>query len=144
MEKERSRATQMGYESPIQPTKEMSDKEFNDSLEYTVKNINFSSLWVGSHNEESCSYLMKLMSDSGIKSDDNRIWFSQLYGMSDNISFILSDLEYNVVKLIPYGPIEKTIPYLIRRANENSSVKGQSNRQFTLIKNEINRRKQLN
>ena len=144
MEKERSRATQMGYESPIQPTKEMSDKEFNDSLEYTVKNINFSSLWVGSHNEESCSYLMKLMSDSGIKSDDNRIWFSQLYGMSDNISFILSDLGYNVVKLIPYGPIEKTIPYLIRRANENSSVKGQSNRQFTLIKNEINRRKQLN
>ena len=87
---------------------------------------------------------MKLMSDSGIKSDDNRIWFSQLYGMSDNISFILSDLGYNVVKLIPYGPIEKTIPYLIRRANENSSVKGQSNRQFTLIKNEINRRKQLN
>ena len=144
MEKERSRATQMGYESPIQPTKEMSDKEFNDSLEYTVKNINFSSLWVGSHNEESCSYLMKLMSDSGIKSDDNRIWFSQLYGMSDNISFVLSDLGYNVVKLIPYGPIEKTIPYLIRRANENSSVKGQSNRQFTLIKNEINRRKQLN
>jgi len=99
---------------------------------------------VGSHNEESCSYLMKLMSDSGIKSDDNRIWFSQLYGMSDNISFVLSDLGYNVVKLILYGPIEKTIPYLIRRANENSSVKGQSNRQFTLIKNEINRRKQLN
>ncbi len=84
------------------------------------------------------------MSDSGIKSDDNRIWFSQLYGMSDNISFVLSDLGYNVVKLILYGPIEKTIPYLIRRANENSSVKGQSNRQFTLIKNEINRRKQLN
>jgi proline dehydrogenase len=87
---------------------------------------------------------MELMRENNIKSDDNRIWFSQLFGMSDNISFTLSNIGYNVVKLIPYGPIEKTIPYLIRRANENSSVKGQSNRQFTLIKNEINRRKQLN
>ena len=79
-----------------------------------------------------------------ISNNDDRIWFSQLYGMSDNISFTLASLGYNVVKLIPFGPIEKTIPYLIRRANENSSVKGQSNRQFTLIKNEINRRKDLN
>ena len=107
-------------------------------------NIDLSSLWVGSHNENSCKYLMELMKENNIKSHDNRIWFSQLFGMSDNISFTLSDIGYNVVKLIPYGPIEKTIPYLIRRANENSSVKGQSNRQFTLIKNEINRRKKLN
>ena len=134
----------MGYPSPIHPNKELTDKEFNDSLKYTIKNIDFSSLWVGSHNENSCKYLMELMKEDKIKSDDNRIWFSQLFGMSDNISFTLSDIGYNVVKLIPYGPIEKTIPYLIRRANENSSVKGQSNRQFTLIKNEINRRKQLN
>ena len=124
--------------------KELTDKEFNDSLKYTIDNIDFSSLWVGSHNENSCKYLMELMKENNIKSDDNRIWFSQLFGMSDNISFTLSDIGYNVVKLIPYGPIEKTIPYLIRRANENSSVKGQSNRQFTLIKNEINRRKKLN
>ena len=144
MEKERERAQKMGYSSPIQPNKELTDKEFNDSLKYTIKNIDFSSLWVGSHNENSCKYLMELMKENKIKSDDNRIWFSQLFGMSDNISFTLSDIGYNVVKLIPYGPIEKTIPYLIRRANENSSVKGQSNRQFTLIKNEINRRKQLN
>ena len=144
MEKERERAQKMGYPSPIQPNKELTDKEFNDSLKYTIKNIDFSSLWVGSHNEDSCKYLMELMKENKIKSDDNRIWFSQLFGMSDNISFTLSDIGYNVVKLIPYGPIEKTIPYLIRRANENSSVKGQSNRQFTLIKNEINRRKQLN
>ena len=144
MEKERERAQKMGYPSPIQPNKELTDKEFNDSLKYTIKNIDFSSLWVGSHNENSCKYLMELMKENKIKSDDNRIWFSQLFGMSDNISFTLSDIGYNVVKLIPYGPIEKTIPYLIRRANENSSVKGQSNRQFTLIKNEINRRKQLN
>ncbi len=144
MEKERERAQKMEYPSPIQPNKELTDKEFNDSLKYTIKNIDFSSLWVGSHNEDSCKYLMELMKENKIKSDDNRIWFSQLFGMSDNISFTLSDIGYNVVKLIPYGPIEKTIPYLIRRANENSSVKGQSNRQFTLIKNEINRRKQLN
>ena len=127
-----------------QSHKELTDKEFNDSLKYTIDNIDFSSLWVGSHNENSCKYLMELMKENNIKSDDNRIWFSQLFGMSDNISFTLSDIGYNVVKLIPYGPIEKTIPYLIRRANENSSVKGQSNRQFTLIKNEINRRKKLN
>ena len=144
MEKERERAQKMEYPSPIQPNKELTDKEFNDSLKYTIKNLDFSSLWVGSHNENSCKYLMELMKENKIKSDDNRIWFSQLFGMSDNISFTLSDIGYNVVKLIPYGPIEKTIPYLIRRANENSSVKGQSNRQFTLIKNEINRRKQLN
>ena len=144
MEKERERAIKNGYPSPIQPTKELTDKEFNDSLKYTIENIDYSSLWVGSHNENSCEYLMELMRENNIKSDDNRIWFSQLFGMSDNISFKLSNIGYNVVKLIPYGPIEKTIPYLIRRANENSSVKGQSNRQFTLIKNEINRRKQLN
>ena len=144
MEKERERAKNYGYPSPIQLTKELTDKEFNDSLKFTIKNIDYSSLWVGSHNENSCKYLMELMKEHNIKKDDNRIWFSQLFGMSDNISFTLSNIGYNVVKLIPYGPIEKTIPYLIRRANENSSVKGQSNRQFTLIKNEINRRKQLN
>ncbi len=144
MEKERERAKNYGYPSPIQPTKELTDKEFNDSLKFTIKNIDYSSLWVGSHNENSCKDLMELMKEHNIKKDDNRIWFSQLFGMSDNISFTLSNIGYNVVKLIPYGPIEKTIPYLIRRANENSSVKGQSNRQFTLIKNEINRRKQLN
>ena len=122
----------------------MTDREFNKSLRFTINNIDYSSLWIGSHNEDSCKYLMELMEENSISSDDNRVWFSQLFGMSDNISFTLSDIGYNVVKLIPYGPIEKTIPYLIRRANENSSVKGQSNRQFTLIKNEINRRKQLN
>ena len=144
MEKERDRAIEKGYSSPIQPSKEMTDREFNKSLRFTINNIDYSSLWIGSHNEDSCKYLMELMEENNISSDDNRVWFSQLFGMSDNISFTLSDIGYNVVKLIPYGPIEKTIPYLIRRANENSSVKGQSNRQFTLIKNEINRRKQLN
>ena len=144
MEKERKRALDNNYQSPIHETKENTDKEFNDSLHFCVKNLNKLSLWVGSHNEGSCLKLIEMMKDNNISKDDERIWFSQLYGMSDNISYTLSSLKYNVVKLIPFGPIEKTIPYLIRRANENSSVKGQSNRQFTLIKDEINRRNKLN
>ena len=144
MEKERKRAQKYDYQSPIQPSKLDTDNEFNNSLKFCVDNIDNISLWVGSHNESSCFKLMKLMKGEKISTSDDRIWFSQLYGMSDNISFTLASLGYNVVKLIPFGPIEKTIPYLIRRANENSSVKGQSNRQFTLIKNEINRRKDLN
>ncbi len=144
MEKERERAQKYGYQSPIQPSKLDTDNEFNNSLKFCINNIDNISLWVGSHNESSCFQLMNLMKVKKISTSDDRIWFSQLYGMSDNISFTLANLGYNVVKLIPFGPIEKTIPYLIRRANENSSVKGQSNRQFTLIKNEINRRKDLN
>ena len=144
MEKERNRALDNNYPSPIHDTKENTDKEFNNSLLFCVKNIQKLSLWVGSHNEDSCLKLMEMMKKNKIKRDDDRIWFSQLYGMSDNISYSLSSLKYNVVKLIPFGPIEKTIPYLIRRANENSSVQGQSNRQFTLIKDEISRRNKLN
>ena len=144
MEKERERAKKYNYESPIQPTKSDTDLEFDNSVKFCVDNIDNISIWVGSHNEFSSMQLVKIMKEKKIKSNDNRIWFSQLYGMSDNISFTLADMGYNVVKLIPFGPIEKTIPYLIRRANENSSVKGQSNRQFTLIKNEINRRNNIN
>ena len=144
MEKERERAKKYNYESPIQPTKSDTDLEFDNSVKFCIDNIDNISIWVGSHNELSSMQLVKIMKEKKIKSNDKRIWFSQLYGMSDNISFALADMGYNVVKLIPFGPIEKTIPYLIRRANENSSVKGQSNRQFTLIKNEINRRNNIN
>ena len=144
MEKERERAKKHNYESPIQPTKSDTDLEFDNSVKFCIDNIDNISIWVGSHNEFSSMQLVKIMKEKKIKSNDKRIWFSQLYGMSDNISFALADMGYNVVKLIPFGPIEKTIPYLIRRANENSSVKGQSNRQFTLIKNEINRRNNIN
>ena len=144
MEKERERAKKYNYESPIQPTKSDTDLEFDNSVKFCIDNIDNISIWVGSHNELSSMQLVKMMKEKKIKSNDKRIWFSQLYGMSDNISFALADMGYNVVKLIPFGPIEKTIPYLIRRANENSSVKGQSNRQFTLIKNEINRRNNIN
>lgn len=144
MEKERSRAKEFNYSSPIHVSKKETDDEFDSSVEYCINKIDHISLWIGSHNEKSCIKLMKLLNSKKLSKNDKRVWFSQLYGMSDNISFTLANLGYNVIKLIPFGPIEKTIPYLIRRANENSSVKGQSNRQYTLIKNEINRRKDLN
>ena len=144
MEKERSRAKEFNYSSPIHVSKTKTDNEFDDSVEYCINKIDHISLWIGSHNEISCIKLMELLNSKKLSKNDERVWFSQLYGMSDNISFTLASLGYNVIKLIPFGPLEKTIPYLIRRANENSSVKGQSNRQYTLIKNEINRRKDLN
>ena len=144
MEKERSRAKEFNYFSPIHVSKTKTDNEFDDSVEYCINKIDHLSLWIGSHNEISCIKLMELLNSKKLSKNDERVWFSQLYGMSDNISFTLASLGYNVIKLIPFGPLEKTIPYLIRRANENSSVKGQSNRQYTLIKNEINRRKDLN
>ena len=144
MEKERSRAKEFNYSSPIHVSKTKTDNEFDNSVEYCINKIDHISLWIGSHNEISCIKLMELLNSKKLSKNDERVWFSQLYGMSDNISFTLANLGYNVIKLIPFGPLEKTIPYLIRRANENSSVKGQSNRQYTLIKNEINRRKDLN
>ena len=144
MEKERSRAKEFNYSSPIHVFKKETDNEFDNSVEYCINKIDHISLWIGSHNEISCIKLMELLNSKKLFKNDERVWFSQLYGMSDNISFTLASLGYNVIKLIPFGPLEKTIPYLIRRANENSSVKGQSNRQYTLIKNEINRRKDLN
>ena len=144
MEKERSRAKEFNYSSPIHVSKKETDNEFDNSVEYCINKIDHISLWIGSHNEISCIKLMELLNSKKLSKNDERVWFSQLYGMSDNISFTLANLGYNVIKLIPFGPLEKTIPYLIRRANENSSVKGQSNRQYTLIKNEINRRKDLN
>ena len=144
MEKERARAEEKGYDSPICKDKPETDAHFNAMLVYIFDNLEDIWAFIGTHNEESNYLAIEIMAQKEIAPDDGRVWFGQLYGMSDNISFVLADLEYNVVKLIPFGPIEKTIPYLIRRANENSSVKGQSNRQFTLIKNEINRRKDLN
>ena len=121
----------------------MSDKEFNDSLKYTIQNINYSSLWVGSHNEKSCSILMKLMIENNLQNGDKRIWFSQLYGMSDNISFNLAKRNYNVFKILPFGSVKNLMPYLIRRAEENTSVSGQTGRELQLIQNERNRRLKL-
>lgn len=141
MEKERERAGEKGYPSPIQPTKEASDKDYDAALVYCVENIKSIGLVSGSHNEKSNLLLTELISKYGINPSDECIYFAQLYGMSDNISYNLAKEGYNVVKYVPYGPVEKVMPYLSRRAEENTSVAGQSSREFDLVKREMGRRK---
>jgi proline dehydrogenase len=142
MEKERKRAADMGYEDPIQPNKESTDKAFNDALEFCIENISRISLVCGSHNEFSNLYLTQLMKKHGIAHQDKRVWFSQLLGMSDNISFNLANAGYNVAKYVPFGPVKSVMPYLFRRASENTSVAGQSSRELLLIRKEIRRRRE--
>ncbi|HAD97758.1 MAG TPA: proline dehydrogenase [Cryomorphaceae bacterium] len=140
MEKERDRAAKMGYPSPIQPDKAASDRDYDQGVEYVVENLEKGRLVAGSHNEESCRKLANLMVEKGLAKDDHRIWFSQLYGMSDHLSFNLAKAGYNVVKYLPFGPVKETLPYLIRRAEENSSASGQTSRELMLIQKEMRRR----
>ena len=141
MEKERERAEDKGYESPICVTKEATDINFNETLDYILKNLNEISLFIGTHNEESCYLAMELMNKLNISKSDNRVWFGQLYGMSDHISFNLAANGYNVAKYVPFGPVKDVMPYLIRRAEENTSVAGQTSRELNLLKQEKARRK---
>ena len=141
MENERERAEKKGYPDPICKDKEATDKSYNDGLKYCVENINTVELFNGSHNEESNLYLTQLMEDAGLERNDERIYFSQLYGMSDNITYVLADAGYNVAKYLPYGPVKQVMPYLIRRAEENTSVEGQSSRELILIREELARRR---
>ena len=141
MEKERERAQQLGYPSPIQPTKEDSDKAFNEALEFCVTNRHRMAIMCGSHNEESNKLLTQLMAKYGISNHDDKFWFAQLYGMSDNISFNLAKAGYRVAKYVPYGPVKSVMPYLFRRASENTSVAGQSSRELILIRKELKRRR---
>ncbi len=141
MEKERERAEEMGYEDPIQPDKPATDKDYNLALKYTLENIDDFAVFNGTHNEESSRYMAELMDDLKIPRDDNRCWFSQLYGMSDHISFNLAKEGFNVAKYVPYGPVKFVLPYLMRRAEENTSVKGQTSRELMLLKQEKDRRK---
>lgn len=140
MEKERKRATEMGYPSPIQANKENSDKDYNEALKLCVENINIVALCAGTHNEKSSLYLVELMNQHQIPASEKRIYFSQLFGMSDHISYNLSLNNYNVSKYVPYGPVKEVLPYLIRRAQENTSVKGQTGRELNLILKEKKRR----
>lgn len=142
MEKERERAAKHGYESPIFPDKESTDKAFNDALLFCVDHISQGYVMCGSHNDASTALLMRRMSEKGLGPSDPRIWFAQLYGMSDNISFNLAKAGYNVVKYVPYGPVRAVMPYLLRRAEENTSVAGQSSRELALIRKELKRRKE--
>lgn len=142
MESERARASKLGYTSPIFESKPETDKAFNEALKFSLNNIDSISIHCGTHNEDSIIYMISLMESLNISKNDDRIFFSQLYGMSDNISLNLADSGYNVVKYIPYGPILEVLPYLMRRSLENSSMQGQTNRELGYIKKEIKRRKQ--
>lgn len=141
MEKEADRALKMGYLNPIQPTKLNSDIDFNKALEICIDNITHTAICAGTHNEESCKVLIELMHKYQLNKNDQRIYFSQLFGMSDHLSYNLADGGYNVAKYLPYGPVKSVLPYLFRRAQENTSVKGQAGRELALIEKEMARRK---
>lgn len=142
MERERKRAAELGYPSPIHPDKESTDRDFDAALQYAVENLDRVSIFNGTHNEKSCLYLAQLMEEHGIARDDDRCYFSQLYGMSDHISFNLANEGYNVAKYLPYGPVRHVLPYLIRRTEENTSIAGQTGRELSHILKERKRRKQ--
>jgi proline dehydrogenase len=141
MEKERLRASEQGYSSPIQPDKDATDKNYDAGVAYTLQHLDRISVFSGSHNENSNLLLTELMEKQGLARNDSRIWFSQLYGMSDHISFNLADEGYNVTKYIPYGPVRNILPYLIRRTEENTSIAGQTGRELALLEQERLRRK---
>jgi proline dehydrogenase len=140
MEKERDRAEEFGYPSPIQPTKEASDRDFNAAVEFCLDNIESISFVAGTHNEQSTRFITEKIEEKNIAHDHPHANFSQLYGMSDNLSYVLAKNGYNVSKYVPYGPVKDTVPYLIRRAQENSSVMGQTSRELEMIARELKRR----
>ena len=139
MEKERARAQAEGYLDPIQPTKAATDQDYDAAIQYSVEN--HIHLVCATHNEKSSVALAELMERHGITADSELVFFSQLFGMSDSISFNLASAGYRVVKYVPYGPVEKVMPYLSRRASENSSIAGQSSREFELVRKEMKRRR---
>ena len=141
MEKENERARKMGYPTPICENKEATDVSFNGVLAYCLAHIEDISLFIGTHNEMSNYLALQIMEDKNIAINDSRVWFSQLYGMSDHISFNLAKKGYNAAKLVPFGPVRDVVPYLIRRAQENTSVKGQTGRELALLIEEKKRRK---
>ncbi|HMJ70048.1 MAG TPA: proline dehydrogenase family protein [Cyclobacteriaceae bacterium] len=142
MEREEARAEKMQCENPIHPTKEDTDKAFNKGLTFCLDNKQRITLMCGSHNDYSNKFLTVLMEKHGLKPNDPHIWFAQLLGMSDHITFNLSRAGYNVAKYVPYGPVSAVMPYLIRRAQENTSVAGQSSRELQLIRKELRRRRE--
>ena len=141
LEKENERAEEKGYKSPICDSKFETDQNFNNGVHYMMDHLDCMSLFAGTHNEDSSYLLMNLMREKKLLNNDPRIWFGQLYGMSDHISFNLANKGYNVAKYVPFGPVKDVMPYLIRRAEENTSVAGQTGRELALIKKEKKRRK---
>ncbi len=140
LEKENERAKEFGYPTPICVSKEATDKNYNEALRYMAEHKKMV-VFAGTHNEESSYLLMQLAADAQLEKNDSRLWFGQLYGMSDHISYNLSAQGYNVAKYLPFGPVRDVMPYLIRRAEENTSVAGQTSRELNLLKTERKRRK---
>jgi proline dehydrogenase len=143
MEKERKRATEKKYPSPIQPNKESTDRDYDDAVKFCIDNIDKVAMIVASHNEQSNLHATQLLDQKNLPHNHKHVHFSQLYGMSDNITFNLAKSGCSVSKYLPFGPIEDVIPYLMRRAQENSSVSGQMGRELALIKKETARRKRI-
>lgn len=141
MGKERKRATVMGYPSPIYPDKTATDKAYNTAVEYCIDNLERIAVCAGTHNELSSEFMAELLVARGYQKNHLHAWFAQLLGMSDHISYTLALSGYNVVKYVPYGQIKTVIPYLIRRAEENTSIAGQVGRELLLIRKEKLRRK---
>lgn len=140
MEKERLRARENEYFNPIHVSKDATDQDYNLAIDFSLEHIEHISICLGTHNEYSSQYCAAKMRKLGLERNDDRIWFAQLLGMSDNISFNLAKAGYNVAKYVPYGPIDAVLPYLIRRAEENTSIAGQSSREYLLVKSELKRR----
>ena len=141
MEKERERAAEKGYESPIHPDKEATDRDYDAAIEYALTHVDQIAFVAATHNERSTHTLVQKMHDRGVRANNPNVFFSQLYGMGDNLSYVLAKNNYHVSKYVPYGPVRDAVPYLIRRAQENSSVTGQVSRELELIESELKRRK---
>jgi proline dehydrogenase len=143
MEKERRKAEENGYTDPINPTKEATDQMFNEALKYCIENLDSIELCLGTHNELSNLLACEILAAKGLQNSDSRIYFAQLLGMCDAITYNLAEAKYNTAKYVPYGPINSVMPYLFRRAAENTSVKGQSSRELKKLSQEMKRRKLL-
>ncbi len=141
MEKENNRAKEKGYPTPICESKQATDTHFNAVMDYILDHLDDISLFIGTHNEESSYMALETLKAKGLEKNDTRVWFGKLYGMSDHISYNLATEGYNVAKYIPFGPVKDVMPYLFRRAKENTSVAGQTSRELSLLKNEMTRRK---
>lgn len=143
MEKERKRALELGYPSPIQPDKAAADRDYDDALRFSTDHVSQIAIVAGTHNEDSCRLLAGLLDQKNIDHKHPHVYFSQLLGMSDNLSFNLADSNYNVAKYVPYGPIKAVLPYLFRRAQENTAIAGQMSRELGLIVKEMKRRSKV-
>jgi proline dehydrogenase len=141
LEKERQRAHEDEYSEPLHKEKAATDHDFNEGMLLCLNHIDSVNFCIGTHNESSCIQLTHAMQEADIPNNHPHVYFAQLLGMSDNISYNLADAGYNVAKYVPYGPIEAVMPYLFRRADENSSIAGQTSREFTLLQKEVRRRK---